>query len=151
MTCLLTVICTNWKSTFLPGKWNYSQCWHISLDSWNKWTVRVSWNHAGGCPQTYLLLLAGSQSVVNQRDTRWRLWNVVVASLPVPSESEGELLQRRLTLSWWSNSLPLKHRRSTYPALVCYRFYNLHRLRGESPNVGGKCNLSGTATRRGFI
>lgn len=71
MTCLLTVICANWKSTFLLRKWNHSQCWHTFPDSWNKWTVHISWNHAAGCLKTYLLLLAGSQSVVNRCHTRW--------------------------------------------------------------------------------
>lgn len=71
MTCLLTVIRANWKSTFLLRKWNHPQCWHMFPDSWNKWTVQVSWNHAAGGLQTYLLLLAGSQSAVNQCHTRW--------------------------------------------------------------------------------
>lgn len=63
----LTVICANWKHTFLDGKWNYSQCWHISMDSLNKWTVHISWNHAAGCMQTYLLLLTGSCEPVSHK------------------------------------------------------------------------------------
>lgn len=85
--CLFVVICANWKATFLHGKWNYFQCWHISSNRWNKWTVHVSWNHSAVCLQTYLLLLTDSQSVVNQCHTRWRLWSIVTVYLPVPLES----------------------------------------------------------------